>query len=132
MELFIVFLLGIMLGVVGLFIFRPSLLVKPTQDFSLLEDLAEELMGQIEQKEAELDAKYDEIMAAVNQSEQRLLKLSDDIVKALKSGNLSSPKVKAVLELKEQGCDEMTIAKRLGMGVGEVQLILSLNDSIST
>jgi len=33
----------------------------------------------------------------------------------------------AVLELAEEGLDEQTIAKRLGLGTGEVQLILELN-----
>jgi DNA-binding NarL/FixJ family response regulator len=128
MEFFVVFLLGAMLAVVALVLLRPGMLVKPTPDFSLLEEMAEELMGRIEEREAELDQKYQAILEAINQGEQRLLRLSEDVVKAFKNGDLASPKVKAVLELKEQGLDDLAIAKQLGVGVGEVQLILALND----
>lgn len=132
MEFFIVFLLGIMLGLVGLFLVRPNLFVKQPPNFSLLEDLADELIGRIEEKEKELDAKYAEIMQTINQEEQRLMQISEKILQAVKQGDLTSPKVKAVIELKQEGCDARTIAKRLGLGLGEVELILSLNDSISS
>ncbi len=132
MEFFIVFLLGIMLGLVGLYLVRPNLFVKPPPDFSLLEELADELIGRIEKKEAELDAKYSEIIETINQEEQRLLQISEKLIQAVKHGDLTSPKVAAVLDLKDEGCDARTIAKRLGMGVGEVELILSLNESISS
>ncbi|NLM39746.1 MAG: DUF2802 domain-containing protein [Firmicutes bacterium] len=132
MEFFIVFLLGIMLGLVGLFLVRPNLFVKQPPNFSLLEDLADELIGRIEEKEKELDAKYAEIMQTINQEEQRLMQISEKILQAVKHGDLTSPKVKAVIELKQEGCDARTIAKRLGLGLGEVELILSLNDSISS
>lgn len=38
-----------------------------------------------------------------------------------------SPKVLAVLELVAQGLDVADIAKKLGLGLGEVELILELN-----
>ncbi len=130
MEFFVVFLLGVMLGIVGLVLFRPGMLVKPTPDYSLLEDMAEDLLNRIEEREAELDKKHAEILATITQGEQRLLRLAEDVVSAFKNGDLASPKVRAVLELKQQGLDELTIAKRLGVGVGEVELILALNDNI--
>ena len=55
-------LLGAMLAVVALVLLRPGMLVKPTPDFSLLEEMAEELMGRIEEREAELDQKYQAIL----------------------------------------------------------------------
>ena len=90
MEFFVVFLLGAMLAVVALVLLRPGMLVKPTPDFSLLEEMAEELMGRIEEREAELDQKYQAILEAINQGEQRLLRLSEDVVKAFKNGDLAS------------------------------------------
>ena len=85
MELFVVFILGVMLGVVGLVLVRPGLLVKPREHYTMLEDLAEELITRIEQYEARLDDKYEEIAAAIAEREQRLLRLSEEIVSALKS-----------------------------------------------
>ena len=75
MELFVVFILGVMLGVVGLVLVRPGLLVKPREHYTMLEDLAEELITRIEQYEARLDDKYEEIAAAIAEQEQRLLRL---------------------------------------------------------
>jgi len=131
MEFFAVFLLGVLVAIAALAVLRPGLLVKPNLDYSVMQDMAEEMLARLEQRQAELDRKYQEILEAIAQGEQRLLRLSEEAAKALKAGNLTSPKVQAVLALRGQGLDERSIAKKLGVGVGEVQLILALNESNS-
>ena len=120
MDLFLVFLLGIVFGVGGLFLIRPSLFTRGNQDFSVFEAMFEESMD-------ELEKRHNEYLAEIDERETALLNLYTEIAASLVQDHTQSPKVRAVLELHEADYDVVTIAKRLGLGTGEVQLILSLN-----
>ncbi|HHY10003.1 MAG TPA: hypothetical protein GX528_05495 [Firmicutes bacterium] len=120
MEFFLVFLLGMALVVVILFIARPGLFTRSGPDFALFEVMAEEAM-------AELEARQQEFLEEIEKRHASLLELHNQMVRVFLPERTKSPKVVAVLELAEEGLDEQTIAKRLGLGTGEVQLILELN-----
>lgn len=125
MDLFLVFLLGIVFGIGGLFLARPSLFVRANQDFSVFEAMFEESME-------ELEKRHNEYLAEIEEREKALLNLYAEVAASLVQDPNQSPKVQAVLELYEANCDEVTIAKRLGLGLGEVQLILALNKHVQT
>lgn len=125
MDLFLVFLLGIVFGIGGLFLARPSLFVRANQDFSVFEAMFEESME-------ELEKRHNEYLAEIEEREKALLNLYAEVAASLVQDPNQSPKVQAVLELYEANCDEVTIAKRLGLGLGEVQLILALNKHLQT
>ena len=125
MDLFLVFLLGIVFGIGGLFLARPSLFIRANQDFSVFEAMFEESME-------ELEKRHNEYLAEIEEREKALLNLYAEVAASLVQDPNQSPKVQAVLELYEANCDEVTIAKRLGLGLGEVQLILALNKHVQT
>lgn len=120
MEFFLVFTLGIAVAVLGLFLLRPGLFTRPNTDFSVLEVMVEEALEQLEQRQAE-------ILAEIEEQHNALLELQKQIVSSFFPEPQQSPKVLAVLELALQGKDVEQIAKKLGLGVGEVELILELN-----
>lgn len=120
MEFFLVFTLGIAVAVLGLFLLRPGLFTRPNTDFSVLEVMVEEALEQLEQRQAE-------ILAEIEEQHNALLELQKQILSSFFPEPQQSPKVLAVLELASQGLDVEQIAKKLGLGVGEVELILELN-----
>ena len=120
MEFFLVFTLGIAVAVLGLFLLRPGLFTRPNTDFSVLEVMVEEALEQLEQRQAE-------ILAEIEEQHNALLELQKQILSSFFPEPQQSPKVLAVLELASQGKDVEQIAKKLGLGVGEVELILELN-----
>lgn len=120
MEYFLVFLLGMALAVLLLFVARPGLFTRANPDFSLLEVMFEESMEELEKRQEEL-------VAEIENKHALLMELHAQMMRNFLPGQARSPKVLAVLELAQQGCDQLTIAKRLGLGTGEVQLILELN-----
>ncbi|NLL47633.1 MAG: hypothetical protein GX249_03535 [Firmicutes bacterium] len=125
MEFFLVFSLGIAVTIVGVYIIRPSLFTRPNQDYAMLEAVIEESIGELEAKQAE-------ILAEIEEKHNALMKLHEQITASFLPANTQSPKVIAVLELMEQGDDPAQIAKKLGLGLGEVQLILELNKERKT
>ncbi|NLJ80642.1 MAG: hypothetical protein GX335_06440 [Firmicutes bacterium] len=122
MEYFLVFLLGMALAVVIVFVARPGLFIRSGPDFSLMEVVFEEALQELKERQSQLIAEIEEKHAS-------LLELQGEMVRTFLPPDIQSPKVLAVLELAQEGCDEVTIAKRLGLGTGEVQLILELNQS---
>lgn len=120
MEFFLVFTLGIAVAVLGLFLLKPGLFTRPNTDFSVLEVMVEEALEQLEQRQAE-------ILAEIEEQHNALLELQKQILSSFFPEPQQSPKVLAVLELASQGKDVEQIAKKLGLGVGEVELILELN-----
>ncbi|HKM43818.1 MAG TPA: hypothetical protein VJZ70_07475 [Limnochordia bacterium] len=120
MEFFLIFLLGIAVAIVGVFIVRPSLFTRPREDYAMLEAVIEESISELETKQAE-------ILAEIDDKHSALMKLQEQIIASFLPANTQSPKITAVLELAEQGDDVVKIAKKLGLGLGEVQLILELN-----
>jgi DNA-binding NarL/FixJ family response regulator len=118
-EYFLVFTLGIIAAVLVLFLLRPGLFARPNLDFSVLELMVEEAIEQLEQRQAE-------ILAEIEQQHQALLELQKQIMSSFIPESKKSPKVLAVLELAAQRRDVEDIAKKLGLGVGEVELILEL------
>lgn len=120
MEFFLVFTLGIAVAVLGLFLLRPGLFTRPNTDFSVLEVMVEEALEQLEQRQAE-------ILAEIEEQHNALLELQKQILSSFFPEPQQSPKVLAVLELASQGKDVEQIARKLGLGVGEVELILELN-----
>jgi len=81
--------------------------------------MVEEAIEQLEQRQAE-------ILAEIEQQHQALLELQKQIMSSFIPESKKSPKVLAVLELAAQRRDVEDIAKKLGLGVGEVELILEL------
>ncbi len=120
MEFFLVFLLGIVLAVVVLFVVRPGLFTRTNQDFSLFEVMLEESLEEFEQRQNQL---LDEL----EQRQKELIELQQKIINNFAPEQIQSPKVASVMSLQAQGHDDETIAKKLGLGIGEVQLILSLD-----
>jgi DNA-binding NarL/FixJ family response regulator len=75
----------------------------------------------------QLEKRQQEILAEIEQQHQALLELQKQILSSYMPEPQKSPKVLAVLELVAQGLDVADIAKKLGLGLGEVELILELN-----
>ncbi len=123
MEYFLVFVLGIIVAVVGMYIARPALFTRPSSDFAMLEAVVEESIG-------ELESRQTQILTEIEEKHQALLELQGQIVASLGPAGPQSPKVIAVLELAAHNDDPQGIAKKLGLGVGEVQLILELNNRV--
>ncbi len=125
MEFFLVFMLGMALAVVILFVARPGLFTRPNQDFAFFEVMLEEAITELEEKQREFLVEIEEQRAA-------LLELHGQLLQAYTPPRTQSPKVLAVLELAQEGHDAQVIAKRLGVGTGEVQLILELEKDWKT
>lgn len=120
MEYFLVFLLGIIVTIISVFVVRPSLFTRPNVDFAMLETVVEESIAQLETRQGE-------IIKEIEEKHQALLELQEKIIAKFVPADAQSPKVLAVLELAEKNEDLMGIAKKLGLGLGEVELILELN-----
>lgn len=120
MEYFLVFSLGIAVAVMGLFLIRPSLFARPNTDYSMVEAIVDEAIEQLEHRQ-------EEILAEIEAQHQALLELQKQIIATFLPERQRSPKVLAVLELAAQEIDAEDIAKKLGLGRGEVELILELN-----
>lgn len=120
MEYFLVFSLGIAVAVVVLFVLRPGLFVRPNTDFTVFEAIIEDSVSELEKKQAD-------ILAEIESKHRALLELQEQIITNFVPAQAQSPKVLAVLELAAENQDEGIIAKKLGLGLGEVQLILKLN-----
>lgn len=120
MEYFLVFTLGIATTVLVLFLLKPALFTRPNTDYSVLEMMVEEAINQLEERQGE-------ILAEIEEQHQALLELQKQIVSSFIPEYQQSPKVLAVLELAAQDKDVADIAKKLGLGLGEVELILELN-----
>lgn len=125
MEYFLVFLLGMALAVVVLFVTRPALFTRSKQDFSLFETMFEDAMDELERRQQQF-------LQEVQARHQALLDLQHKLNIALAPSQSKSPKVLAVLQLAERSDDIASIAKQLGLGVGEVELILELNKDWET
>ncbi|MCK9525674.1 MAG: hypothetical protein M0R49_07070 [Limnochordia bacterium] len=120
MEFFLVFSLGLAVAIVGIFVLRPGLFTRPNDDYAMLEAVIEESLSELETRQAE-------ILAEIDEKQSALLSLQDQIIASFLPASVQSPKVMAVLELAGEGEDQIGIAKKLGLGLGEVQLILELN-----
>lgn len=120
MEYFLVFTLGIATTVLVFFLLKPALFTRPNTDYSVLEMMVEEVINQLEERQGE-------ILAEIEEQHQALLELQKQIVSSFIPEYQQSPKVLAVLELAAQNKDVADIAKKLGLGLGEVELILELN-----
>ncbi|HBG08645.1 MAG: DUF6115 domain-containing protein [Limnochordia bacterium] len=120
MEYFLVFTLGIATTVLVFFLLKPALFTRPNTDYSVLEMMVEEAINQLEERQGE-------ILAEIEEQHQALLELQKQIVSSFIPEYQQSPKVLAVLELAAQNKDVADIAKKLGLGLGEVELILELN-----
>ena len=118
MEFFLVFMLGMALAVVILFVARPNLFTRTNQDFAFFEVMLEEAIVELEEKQQEF--------LEIEQQRAALLELHGQLREAYAPKEAQSPKVLAVLELAREGQDAAVIAKRLGLGTGEVQLIMEL------
>jgi len=119
-EYFLVFTLGIATTVLVLFLLKPALFTRPNTDYSVLEMMVEEAINQLEERQGE-------ILAEIEEQHQALLELQKQIASSFIPEYQQSPKVLAVLELAAQNKDVADIAKKLGLGLGEVELILELN-----
>ncbi len=123
MEYFLVFTLGIATTVLVFFLLKPALFTRPNTDYSVLEMMVEEAINQLEERQGE-------ILAEIEEQHQALLELQKQIVSSFIPEYQQSPKVLAVLELAAQNKDVADIAKKLGLGLGEVELILELNKDL--
>lgn len=120
MEFFLVFLLGIALAVVVIYLLRPGLFSRSNQDFSLFEVMFEEALTKLEDRQKEF-------IAEIERREAELLSLQQKIMTTFLPVQSPSPKIGAVLELASQDLAAPEIAKKLGLGIGEVLLILELD-----
>lgn len=120
MEYVLVFTLGIATTVLVFFLLKPALFTRPNTDYSVLEMMVEEAINQLEERQGE-------ILAEIEEQHQALLELQKQIASSFIPEYQQSPKVLAVLELAAQNKDVADIAKKLGLGLGEVELILELN-----
>lgn len=125
MEFFLVFSLGVALAIVVIFVLRPGLFSRSSTDYAMLEVMIEESISELEKKQAELIEELEE-------KQQALLELQEQVIKSIAPVQHQSPKVLAVLELAAEDEDVAGIAKKLGLGLGEVELILELNKDSKT
>lgn len=125
MEFFLVFSLGVALAIVVIFVLRPGLFSRSSTDYAMLEVMIEESISELEKKQAELIEELEE-------KQQALLELQEQVIKSIAPVQHQSPKVLAVLELAAEDEDVAGIAKKLGLGLGEVKLILELNKDSKT
>ncbi len=81
----------------------------------------------------ELERRQEQFLREVQTRHQELLELQHKLNTAFAPPTQAkSPKVLAVLQLAEQGDEVASIAKQLGLGVGEVELIMDLNKEWET
>ena len=120
MECCRVFALGMIAAVLALFLFRPGLFARPYLDYSVMVMMVEEAINQLEERQQA-------ILAEIDEQQRILLQLQDQVVKSFLPESHRSPKVLAVMELAAQGKDVAEVAKKLGLGLGEVELKLELN-----
>ena len=99
MEFFLVFMLGMALAVVILFVARPNLFTRTNQDFAFFEVMLEEAI-------VELEEKQQEFLEEIEQQRAALLELHGQLREAYAPKEAQSPKVLAVLELAREGQDE--------------------------
>lgn len=126
MDYFLMLSLGLAFGILLIYLLRPALFVRQKADFAALEAMFEEFIEELDTKQElfreEIEQFRQEFADKEKQLDQRLASLISP-----SPANIPSPKVRAVLELAQEGIDEVDIAKKLGLGKGEVQLILELN-----
>ncbi|MDI9484251.1 MAG: hypothetical protein WAO57_12085 [Syntrophomonadaceae bacterium] len=120
MDYFLVFTLGIAVTAVVFFILRPGLFTRSSEDYAMLEAMVEQSMEELETRQAE-------ILQEIEGKHKALLELQEQIMASFIPAAGQSPKVLAVLELAKEEENVSEIAKKLGLGLGEVQLILELN-----
>lgn len=125
MEFFLVFVLGMILAVVILFVIRPGLFSKPDQDFTYFEVMLEEAISELEEKQRDF-------LEQIEEQKMALLEMYEQLNKIQGTNQGQSPKVLAVMELAKEGHSAAMIGKRLGLGIGEVQLILDLEKDWKT
>jgi hypothetical protein len=85
------------------------------------------LEAMVEQSMEELETRQAEILQEIEGKHKALLELQEQIMASFIPAAGQSPKVLAVLELAKEEENVSEIAKKLGLGLGEVQLILELN-----
>lgn len=142
MEYIIVLLLGVILGVGVVFLLRPQLFVRRSQDFSMLEAMYDQMVEDLEEREqrlyAQLEALDRHMQKQSTPGEEPSATEKRETVKHTapkaspaepQDGSIHGTKVEAVSELLDQGCEPLAIAKRLGIGRGEVDLIVELRKS---
>src|SRR5690554_6617167 len=113
MDYFLVFTLGIAVTAVVFFILRPGLFTRSSEDYAMLEAMVEQSIDELETRQAE-------IMQEIEGKHRALLELQDQIIANFIPASAQSPKVAAVLELAKHEEDVNEIAKKLGLGLGEV------------
>lgn len=119
MEYIITLLLGIILGVLLLYILKPSYFNQTkTPDFTSLEVMFEQFID-------EMDNKQEQFRQEIAEKETALKRLQMEIERSVKDSTVS-PKVLKVQSLYEEGHGVQEIAQKLGIGQGEVELILNL------
>ncbi len=136
MEYIIVLLLGVILGVGVVFLLRPQLFVGRGQDFSMLEAMYDQMVEDLEEREQRLHVQIEEWERRIREARSTDKGFSSNRptgspmpVEAGEGDRVSqSSKVGAVAELLEQGCEPLAVAKRLGIGRGEVELIMRLRE----
>lgn len=120
-------IIGIVIGVLGSNFSRTSKTkYQVQQDFATMEDMFEQFMG-------ELEGKYQAILAEITEQEGTLKELYRGVLVTEVTeqiteddSNKESPKVTAIRQLLNQGCSAETVAKQLGIGQGEVLLMMEL------
>ncbi len=112
-------IVGLMVGLVLLYYKRPvSGQNRIDADYAAVEQMFDQLM-------TELEEKHQTILQELSDWEQKFHSMQGE-VETKDRHEQRSPKSTAVLELDRQGLAPLEIAKRLGIGQGEVDLVLQL------
>lgn len=123
MDGVLLLLIGLVVGFIGGISLYPHLTVKENKsndetNFATLEKIFEQYMDALTEK-------HEEIMREIDEWETRIVRMTNQ-----KQGQeVHADKREQVIELLNQGYTTTTIAQKLGIGVGEVELISQLKNN---
>ncbi len=140
MEYLVTLLLGLLLGILVLYVTKPGYFVKQPQEFQTLELMFEQYMDEMDEKQEAWREEYRrccqhlETMAAHDRAWDRQHVAAPGAGATAGTGENQESRQRlidslpAIETLAEQGVPPAEIAQRLELGTGEVALVLSLKN----
>ncbi len=141
MEYLVTLFLGLLLGLLVLYILQPGFFVKNPREFQTLETMFEQFMEEMDEKQEAWRDEYLRCCEHLALMESRLQKAAaassgqaqPDVVNKTTTAKADSQhrvlsQIHTIESLAEQDVPVSEIAQRLGLGTGEVSLVLGLKN----
>lgn len=140
MEYLVTLLLGLLLGILVLYVTKPGYFVKQPHEFQTLELMFEQYMDEMDEKQEAWRAEYRrccqhlEALSAQGRAWDTPHEAAPDPGAMTGTGETQESRQRlidslpAIETLAEQGVQPAEIAQRLELGTGEVGLVLSLKN----